>query len=121
MRALDFPAASFAAAVFGLRGLVDFARHVRRVAALANLAIDRLAGVAFIETEMLRLLSSGLGTLDRDSIQGLGNQFLIRHIGAFDGDGQRDAAAIDQRRALHAQFAAICRVLPGFFPHPAAI
>ena len=73
MGAFDFPAASFAAAVLGLRRLVGLARHVRRVATLANLAIDRLAGVAFVETEILRLLSSGLGTFDRNGVQGLGS------------------------------------------------
>jgi hypothetical protein len=48
--AFDFPAAGFASAVLGLRGLVDLAWDVRGVAALANLAIDRRAGVAFIES-----------------------------------------------------------------------
>src|ERR1700676_340677 len=93
--ALDFPAARFATAVLWLRGLVDLARDVRGVAALANLAIDRLAGIAFVETKILRLLSSGLGALDWDGIQSLGTQSLIRHIGAFDGDGQWHTTAID--------------------------
>src|ERR1700761_4810460 len=80
MGAFDFPAARLATAVLGLRRLVGLARHVGRVAALANLSIDRLAAVAFVEAEMLRLPRSRLGTLDRDGVQRLGHQALIRHI-----------------------------------------
>src|SRR6185312_8907071 len=119
--AFDFPAASRAAAAFRLRGLICFARHVRRIASRLSLAIDGFAGVPLVETEMLRLLGSGLGTFNWDGIQRLGNQFLVRHIGAVDGDAERHATAIDQRRTFDAQFAAIGRVFPGFFPHPAAI
>ena len=49
MGAFDFPAAGFSAAVLGLRKLVGLARHVRHVAAFANLAVDRPTGVAFVE------------------------------------------------------------------------
>ena len=102
-----------------LRDLVGLARNVRRVAAFAGLAVNRFAGIAFIEAKMLRLFGSDQGA-DRDGVECGGNQFLVRHIRAFDGDGQRHAAAIDQRRPLDAEFATIGRVFPGFFPHPAA-
>ncbi len=100
--------------------LVGLARNVRRIAAFADLAVNRFAGIAFIEAKMLRLFGGGIGALDRDGVERGGNQFLVRHIGAFDGDGQRHAAAIDQRRAFDAELAAIGRIFPGFFPHPAA-
>src|SRR5277367_5422257 len=119
MSAFDFPPPSFPA-MLRLWDLVGLAGNVGRVAALADFAINRFAGVAFVETKMLRLFRSGLGALHRDRVQRSGDQFLVRHIGAFYGDGQRHAAAIDQRRALDAEFAAIGRVFPGFFPHPAA-
>src|SRR5580658_6759068 len=121
MSAFDFPATSFSAAVLGLRKLVGLARHVRHIAAFANLAVDRPAGVAFVEAEVVRLLSRWLGTLNRDSVQRLAQQFLVRHIGAFDGNGQRHTTAVDERRTFHAQLATIRRVFPGFFPRPAAL
>src|SRR5215203_4755001 len=121
MGAFDFPATRLTTAMRGLGSFVDLAGDVRRVAPLTNLAIDRLACVSFVETEILRCLRSWLRALDGDSIQGFGDKLLVRHIGAIDGDGQGDATAIDQCRALHAQFAAIGRVFAGFFPHPAAI
>src|ERR1700677_4277029 len=120
MSAFDFPPPRLAATMLRLRGFVGFARHMRRVAAPADLAVNRFAGIAFIETEMLQVTRSGCGTFDRDGVECGGDQFLVRHIGAFRGDGQRLAAAIDQRRALHSQLAAIGRIFPGFFPPPAA-
>lgn len=72
MCALDFPAPSFTA-VLGLGRLIGFARHVWRVTALANFTIDRLAHVALIETEMLRLGGSRLGSFDRDGVQRRGD------------------------------------------------
>ena len=57
--------------------------------------------------------------LDGDGVQRLGDQFPVRHIGAVDGHGQWHASAIDQRRTFDAQLAAIGRVFPRFFPHPA--
>jgi len=105
--------------MFRFRRLVGLARYVRRIAAPANLAVNRLASITFVETEMLRFARRGLGTRDGDCIQRLGDQLLVRHIGAVDGDGQRDATAIDERRAFDSQLASIGRVFPGFFPHPA--
>jgi len=98
--AFDFPAARRAAAAFRLRGLICLARHMRRITSRASRATDGFASVPLVETEMLRLLGSGLGTFNRDGIQGLGNQFLVRHIGAIDGDGQRHATAIGRGKGV---------------------
>lgn len=118
--AFYFPA-SCLAAMPRLGRLIDFTRHMRCVAPRTNLAIDRLTGIPFIETKIGRGLRCELRALDRDAIQSFGDQFLIRHIGAFDCDGQGNATAIDQRRTLYAQFAPVGRVFAGFFPRPAAI
>jgi hypothetical protein len=117
--AFYFPASGLAA-VARLGRFIHLARDMGHVASRTNLAIDRLAGIPFIETKILRGLRGELRTLDRDAIQSFGDQFLIRHIGAFDCDGQGNATAIDQRRPLHAQFASVGRVFAGFFPRPAA-
>jgi len=114
--AFDFPATRLAAAVFRLRRFVFFARDVRRVSALTNCGIHGSARVAFVEAEMLRFSRSRFGALDRNGIKRFGDELLIRYMGAGDRDGQRDAAAIDQRRTLDAQLPAIGRVLAGFFP-----
>jgi len=120
MSSFDFPTPSFTATVLWLRGLVGLVRNVRRIASLAYFAVHRFARVAFVQAKMLRFFRRGLGAFDGDGVERGGDHFLVRHIGAFDGDGQRHATAIDQRRTLDAQFAAIGRVFPGFFPHPAA-
>ena len=86
VRAFYFPATS-AATMAWLGRFIDLAGDMRRVAPLTNFAIDRLAGVPFVETEILRCLRIGLRAPDRDVIQGFGDQFLIRYIGAFDSDG----------------------------------
>ena len=41
-------------------------------------------------------------------------------IGAAYIDGQRHAASVGQHGSLDAKFSSICRVFPGFFPHPVA-
>lgn len=118
--AFYFPAARLDA-VARLRRFIHLARHMGHVALRTNLAIDRLTGIPLVETEILRGLRCGLRAVDRDAIQSFGNQFLIRHIGAFDCDGQGNATAIDQRRTLHTQFAPVGRVFAVlFFPRPAA-
>ncbi len=81
--------------MLGLGGLIGLGRDVRRIASLANLTIARFARVALVETEMLRRFSRGLRTFNRDRIQGLGHQLLVRHIGAGDGNRQRHPTAID--------------------------
>src|ERR1700733_15425114 len=106
MSAFNFPPPRLPT-VLRLWDLVGLAGNVRRIAAFAGLAVNRFAGIAFIEAKMLRLFGSGIRALDRDGVECGGKQFLIRHIGAFDGDGQRHAAAIDQRRAFDAELAAI--------------
>ena len=120
VRAFDFPAASLAATVLRFRRFVFFAWDVRRISALTNFGIDGLAGVAFIEAEMLRVLSSRLGPFDGNCVERFGDQLLVRYVGAGDGDTQRYAATVDERRSLDTQLAAIRRVFAGFFPRPAA-
>src|SRR5664279_3098656 len=91
VRALDFPATSLAAALLGFGGLVGLARHVRRIAALANFAIDRRAGVAFVEAEVVRLLGSRLRTLDRKGVQGRGHQLLVCLLYTSDAADEEDS------------------------------
>src|SRR4051794_1414514 len=103
-----------------LRRFIDLAWNVRLIATLAKLAVDGFARISFVEAKMLRVLLYRLRTLDRNAVERPCHQLLVRHIGAFQGDRQGHAAAIDQRRPFDTDFAPIGRVFPGFFPHPAA-
>lgn len=116
MSPFDFPPPRFAATPLRFPFFVGLARHMRRVAAFANHAIDRFASIAFVEAQMLRLVRSRLGSLDRDRIQRRGRQLLVRHIGAVHGDRQRHAATVDQRRTFDVELAPIRRVFPGSPP-----
>ena len=99
MSPFDFPTPGFTTTVLRLRGLVGLARNVRCIAPLADFMIYRFACVAFVEAKVLRFFGGGLGAFNRNGVERGGNQFLVRHIGACHGDGQRHATAIDQRRA----------------------
>src|SRR3954469_21167444 len=121
MSTLNFPATSLATPVRRLRRFIDLARNVRLIAALTNLAVNGFASISLVEAKMLRFCRRRLRTLDGNVVERRTNQLLVRHIGTVHGDGQRYAAAIDQRRAFDAELATIGRVFPGFFPHPAAI
>ena len=118
VRALDFPPSGFAMTGFRFRAL---GRNVRYVMTAADFALDRLTGVSFIQAEMLWLALRGLWTLHWNVVVRGRHQFLIVHIGAIHRGRQRHATTIDQHRTLDAELAAIGRVFPGFFPHPAAI
>ena len=120
MSTFNFPTTSFATPVRRLRSFIGLAWNVRLIAALANLAVHGFTSISLVEAKILRLGRRRFRTLDGNTVECLLHQFLVRHIGAGYGDGQRHAAAIDQRRAFDAEFATIGRVFPGFFPHPAA-
>ena len=66
MCAFDLPSPSLSW-MLRLWDLVGLARNVRRIAAFAGLAVNRFAGIAFIEAKMLRLFGSGIGALDHRS------------------------------------------------------
>ena len=121
MSTFHFPTPRFAATMLRLRDLVGLAWNMRCVAPRAYFTVDRFAGVALVEAKILGLGRRWLGALDGNGVERVGDQLLVRHIGAFHGHSQRHATAIDQRRAFDAELAAIGRVFPGFFPHPAVI
>lgn len=66
MSAFNFPPPRLPT-VLRLWNLVGLAGNVRRIAAFAGLAVNRFAGIAFIEAKMLRLFGSGIGALDHRS------------------------------------------------------
>src|SRR5205809_1034499 len=78
--ALDFPAARFATSTFGFWLLPFLGGKVRGVTPAANQALNGLAHIAFVETEMLRFLLSGTWAMDGNTVDGFFNEFLIMHI-----------------------------------------
>src|ERR1700681_1866036 len=121
VRALDLPAASFAAALLPRDWFAVFRGHMRNVTALPHFVFDRPADVALVEAKMLRLTGRGLGPRNGNAIERRREKLLVMHIGAIHGRRQRHATPVDKHRSLDAQLGAIGRVFPGFFPHPAAI
>ena len=106
---------------FRLRTVIVLGRQVRYVVTAADFAFNGLARVSFIKTEVLWLARSGLWAFDGNTIERLFHKFLVMHIRAVHRRPKRNTAAVDQHGALDTQLAAIGRVFPGFFPHPAAI
>lgn len=101
----------FVGAALGCMGLVS---------AAFGESLNRLANITFIQTEMLPPPSVRTRPADGDRVQCFGNQLLIVRIRAGNGNAQRHAAGVSEHGPLDAEFAAIGRVFPGFFPHPAA-
>src|SRR5947209_5706643 len=120
MRPLNFPTSCFPVAVVPRRGLAVFHGNMRHVMSTLRFAFDRFSRVSFVQTEMLFLSSGGARSVNGNGIERFSQQFLIMHIRAIHGGSQRNAASIDEDRALDAQLGAIGRVFPGFFPLPAA-
>src|ERR1700686_1013662 len=116
----DLPTAGLAMTAFRLRTVIVLGRQVRYVMPTSDFAFNRLARVSFIKAEVLWLARRGLRAFDGNTIEGLLHKLLVMHIGAIHRHPKRDAAAVDQHGALDTQLAAIGRVFPGFFPHPAA-
>ena len=69
---------------------------------------DRIAYVAGIQAEILLTTPRGLRTRDRDLSQGSIQKLRVVHVGAADGDRQRDSTPVDEQTAL-APFFSPCR------------
>ncbi len=119
--ALNFPTARLVATAFRLCRFCAFEWEMGDVVAAESRLFAGLADIAFVEAEMLGLVSRGFRAMDRDVVERGGQKFLVMHIGAVHRHTDRHAPTVDQHRTLDAEFATIGRVFPGFFPHPAAI
>jgi len=120
MRAFNFPATRFAMAMLWLGRNIAFGRHVRLVTTPSQQPFNRSANIAFIQTKMLRFTPRRCWPWHRNIVQRVLHEFLVVHIGPVHRSPQRNSATVDQHRTLDADFPAIGRVFPGFFPHPAA-
>lgn len=119
--ALDDPAPRFGLAAMRTLGGFPFARNVCDVPPTRGQAADRLRVVPFVQAQVLAAAKFGPRTANGNALERFLDQLLIMHIGAGDRDADRHAAAIGERRAFDAQFAAIGRVFPRLFPPRAAL
>src|SRR5450432_81811 len=103
VRALDFPAASFSAAMMPRNLFATVRGDMRNVTALAHLLFNRLADVSLVEAKMLPSVRCGLGPRDRNAIERRCEQLLVMHIGTIHGCRQRHATPVDEDRSLDAQ------------------
>ena len=110
------PCTSFAA--MRTSRVFAFRRNVDDVSTALCGTPDCFRVVAFVGTQMLSFAQSRPWTSNWNTAQSLDDQFLIMHIGAGDGHAKRKSRSIGQHRAFDAEFAAIRRVFPCFFPHP---
>jgi hypothetical protein len=116
--ALDHPA-SRTTAVGAFGDLFLTARlDMRSVTASAGFPADSVGVKTLVAAQMLRTPRGGAGTADRDTVERGVKEFLVMHICAGNCHAQGHAPAIGQHRSLHAQFASIRGVFPGFFPRP---
>ncbi len=76
--------------------------------------------VAFVETDVLLLAAGRLRAFDRSAVEGRLQELDVMRVRAAYLNAQRNAASVGEHRPLDSQFATICRVFPGFFPHPEA-
>src|SRR5262245_4387229 len=118
--AFDEPAARPTATTLRNRRTFSFLGNVNRVACTTHCMTHRFGIVAFVRTEMLFVARRRLWAPHGNVLNRFSDQLLIMHIRAGDSDPNRHASPLRQHRALDPQLATICRVFPGFFPHPVA-
>ena len=68
---------------------------------------------------MLLLALCRLGTLDGTAVESRFEELDVMRIGAAHFDAQRYATSVGQDGSFDAEFPAVRRVFPGFFPRPA--
>src|SRR5260221_7850693 len=87
--------------------------HVRLVVPCEQFLVHWSGVICGIQTEMLRLLLSGLGSADDQTVEGSTEQTDIMAIGSIHDQPQRDPRSIGQETAFGSLFAAIGRVGSG--------
>jgi len=103
MRPLDHPAPSASLGfVSSLGG--PLAGNMRDIAPRAHLLLGRLAPVAFVHAEVLRLMLGRLGPPNHNRVQRLGQELHVVPIGPGDDKRERGATAVHQQAALGSFF-----------------
>lgn len=83
------------------------ATHVSDVTVLLDGGFGGRIVVAFVQAQMLRLLLGGLGTLDYDRLQRVGQQLGVVYVGTGKHYRQRAATCFDEQALLGAGLASI--------------
>jgi len=114
------PTAGAAAPPLRNRGALTLFGDVNDISSPMCRATHRFCIVTFIRAKMLFFARPRLWTPHRNTLKRFGDQFLIMHVGAGDGDPDGHSSAVCQHGPFDAQLATIGRVFPGFFFHPVA-
>ncbi len=117
--ALDNPALRTVPAA-ALRLFLTARTDVRGVASSSGCTANGFGVIALVPAEMLFTPVSWSRPGDGNTIESGINESLIMHIGASHGQADRHASPVGKHRPFHAEFTAIRRVFPRFFPRPAA-
>src|SRR5262245_27444967 len=73
---------------------------------------DEIVIVGLVQTDALGMLVGGLGTIDRDTLDGLLGELAVIAVGAFDRQADWDSCGLAHHAALGPELAAISRVRP---------
>ena len=92
-----------------MRGVAELLRQVAHLVVI----------VALIQTKILQPLFRRPGPLYRNALKRLLYHLHVMPVGAFNSYADRDALRLTEQAALHAAFAAVGGVSPGFFPRRA--
>lgn len=110
-----------AMSALALRLFLTAGADVWRVTPATGRAANGLGVITFVAAEMLLASAIRSRTPNRNTIERGFNKPLIMHISTGHRHANRHAATISQHRPLHAEFATIRRVFPGFFPPSGAL
>jgi hypothetical protein len=96
--AFDDPTSRFAAATFGQGSVFSFLGNVNDVPATPARLSNRLGVVSFVAAEMLLVVQRRPWATNGNAVQRTFDQFLIMHIGAGNGDANRNTRRVGQHR-----------------------
>jgi hypothetical protein len=114
--ALHYPAPCLASCLaFQLFRLFSFWWNVCRESKLLGEFLNFLAGISFIETQVLLFVRAGRGAFDWNAFQGFFGHFHVGTVRPIHGDAQWNAVALDQQAALGALLGPIGGVFPCLF------
>lgn len=94
MRSFDNPAAGLAIPMLSWRRIAALPRDVSEIAALLGSPTHRFGVVSFIGAQVLPFARRRAWAANGDVLQRLLDQLLVMHIGAGNGDANRDARRV---------------------------
>src|SRR5258707_242448 len=121
VRSFYHPTPRFDAGVtFQFLRLFASAMNVGGKAELFHQVADLVIVITFVHAHSLRCCGCWLGSVDRDTLQGLFNHLHVVAVGSLDGQADRDPVGVDQLAALDTALGPIGGIFACLFPPRAA-